>query len=557
MFRLRFAVALCALAVGGFASAADSPLTAFSDDTDVVVRIKAPQATIDKAAALVEAVQPGFGAMVRQNAVALGALISNPSLAGVDQSKDWYIGVFTNGQEEPSVVFGIPVTDAAAAQGALGDGMKSKAHGTWLFYSDDEDAIPAGPKADAAIEATMKGEAATVFDKGDIAVFVNLAHLMESYSDELTAGVEQAKQALEQIPPQPGTDPEQVKKMYADMINYTVQGLKDSQQLTVALNVGAEGIAIEDYLGFTPSSQTATMLAGQTTSAMTLAAKLPADSVMIFGASGDTKRLIDWGMTMTKNMAPKTPEAQKAFDDFIKGAASLKFGSMVGAMSFQKSDSGMFKNVVIMEVNPAQKYKELARTMTKSMPLVESPGMKQETKIETDAETYGASKADIVTIKQEFDEATDPTGMARQMQAMMFGPNGIQSRVVYLQDKFVTTMGGGKATMMEALKAVDGTATSPAVAQFRKGLIDSPNVLFLVDVPGLVIQGMKVASGIPGVPFNVNQQMLDSLKFDKSFMGFTAAAEKNAVRAKTRIPVEQLRSIFSLGMTWQAMQQQN
>ncbi len=556
MLRLRFAAALCALAVGGLASAADSPLSAFSDDTDVVLRIKAPKTTVDKTASLVEAVQPGLGAMVRQKAVALGALISNPTLNGVDQTKDWYVAVYTNGQEEPSVVFGIPVTDATVAQSALSEGLKSKAYGSWLYYSEDEESLPESARVDGAIEAVMKGEPTTVFDKGDIAVFVNLAHLMEAYSEIMTAGVEQAKQALEQIPPQPGADPEAVKKIYGDMIEYAVQGLKDSLQLTVALNIGAEGIAIEDFLSFTPRSKTASLLGGQTTNAMALAGRMPADAVMIFGASGDTKRLIDWSMAMTKNMMAKTPDATKAMESFMAGIKPLKFGSMVGAMSFQKSDAGLFKNTVVMEVSPAQKYKDLARTMARSMGKVEAQGLKQETKIETDAESYGSAKADVVTIKQEFDDTVDPTGAARQMQAMMFGPDGIQSRVVYQQDRFVTTVGGGKEAMTEALKAVDSSTTSPAVTQFRKGLIDSPNILFLVDVPGLAVQGLRVASGIPGVP-NFNPELLDSLKFEKSFMGFAAAAEQDAVRARTRIPVEQLRSIMSLTVAAQTMQQQN
>jgi hypothetical protein len=554
MLRVRFAVALLALAMGGIASAADSPLSAFSDDTDVVIRIKAPKSTVDKAASLVEAVQPGVGAMVRQNAPALGALIANPSLAGVDQTKDWYIGIYTNGQEEPSIVFGIPVTDAAAAQGALREGMKAKAYGNWLYYSEDEESLPESAKVDAAIEATMKGDPTAVFDKGDVAVFINLAHLMEEYDEIITAGVEQVKQALEQIPPQPGADPEAVKKMYADMISYTVQGLKDSVQCTIALNVGAEGLAFEDYLSFKSGSETSKVLGGQTTNAMALASKMPADAVMIFGASGDTKRIIDWGLSMSKNLTAKTPEATKAMDSFMSGIGSLKFGSMVGAMSFQKSDTGLFKNTVVMEVSDSQKYKELARNMAKTMGTVETQGLKQETKIETDAESYGSAKADVVTVKQEFDETVDPTGQARQMQAMMFGPGGIQSRVVYQKDKFITTVGGGKEAMTEALKAVDGSATSAAVATYRKGLIDSPNILFLVDVPGLAIQGLRVASGFPGVP-PLKTEMLDSLKFEKSFMGFAAAAEKDAVRARTRIPVEQLRSIMSLVMTAQMMAQ--
>jgi len=556
MLRLRFAAALVAIAVGGIASAADSPLTALPGSTDVLVRIKAPKATVDKAASLVEAVQPGFGAMVRQNSVALGALISNPTLTGVDQSKDWYIAITTKGKEEPSVVFGVPVTDVAMAQGALGDGMKSKAHGTWLFYSEDEAALPASATSSAAIETVMKGEPATVFDKGDIAVYVNLAHLVESYGNEITGGVEQIKQGLSQIPPQPGVDPAAMQKMYADMIDYVVQGVRDSVQCTIALNVGAEGIAFEDFASFKAGSDTSKLLGSQATSAMELAGKMPADAVMIFGASGDTQRIINWGLAMTKTMTAQTPEATKAMDDFVNGVKALKFGSMVGAMSFQQSDAGLFKNVVVMEVSDAQKYKELARAMAKSMGNVETQGLKQETKIETDAESYGSAKADVVTVKQEFDETVDPTGAARQTQALMFGPNGIQSRVVYQKDRFITSVGGGKESMMNALKAVDSTTKSEAVTKFRKGLIDSPNILFLVDVPGLLVQGMRVASTIPGVPLNINPAMLDSLKFDRSYMGFAAAAEKDAVRARTRIPVEQLRSIFSLVMTAQAMQQQ-
>ena len=557
MLRLRLAAALLALAVGGLASAADSPLSAFPDSTDVLLRIKSPKTTVDKTAALVEAVVPGYGAMVRQNAVALGALISNPTLNGVDQTKDWYIAVFTKGQAEPAVVFGIPVTDAAAAQAALSEGLKAKAHGNWLFYSEDEAALPQSATAAGAIEAAMKGEPATVFDKGDVAVFVNLAHLVESYRDVMTAGVEQAKEALDRIPQQPGTDPEAMKKMYSNLIDNAVQGLNDSVQLTIAMNVGAEGISFEDYASVTAGSKTAALLGAQTTSAMALAGKLPADAVMIFGASGDTKRLIDWSMAMTKNMTAKTPEMSKAVDDFMKGLEPLKFGSMVGSMSFEKSDTGLFKNTVVMEVSPAQDYKKLARTMTKSMGSIDTQGLKQETKLEVDAETYGSTKADVITIKQEFSDEADPTGQARQMQAMMFGPNGMQSRVVYQQDKFITTLGGGKEAMMEALKAAETGPASQPVAQYRKGLIDSPNFLILVDVPGLAVQGMRVASGMPGImPLNINAEMLDSLKFEKSFMGFAAAAEKDAVRVRTRIPVEQLRSIMSLVITAQAMQQQ-
>jgi len=58
MLRLRFAAMLVALAAGGLASAAESPLSAFSNTTDVVIRIKAPKTTVDKAASLVKPFSP-------------------------------------------------------------------------------------------------------------------------------------------------------------------------------------------------------------------------------------------------------------------------------------------------------------------------------------------------------------------------------------------------------------------------------------------------------------------------------------------------------------------
>ena len=94
MTRFRCAAALLALVVSsGLAAAADSPLANISNDADVVIRLKSPKSTSDKLASLVDKVMPGFGAMVRQNSQQLGLLISNPTSAGVDNKKDWYVAL--------------------------------------------------------------------------------------------------------------------------------------------------------------------------------------------------------------------------------------------------------------------------------------------------------------------------------------------------------------------------------------------------------------------------------------------------------------------------------
>jgi hypothetical protein len=63
---------------------------------------------VEKAANLANAMQPGWGGFVQQYSGMKGALISNPTLSGVDQTKDWYVAAFFRGTEEPQVVFAVP-----------------------------------------------------------------------------------------------------------------------------------------------------------------------------------------------------------------------------------------------------------------------------------------------------------------------------------------------------------------------------------------------------------------------------------------------------------------
>ena len=73
---------------------AAGPLDLIPADATAVVRLKSPEATIGKVGNFANAVQPGLGFMVQGQAPGLGALISNPTLGGVDLKQDWYVAVF-------------------------------------------------------------------------------------------------------------------------------------------------------------------------------------------------------------------------------------------------------------------------------------------------------------------------------------------------------------------------------------------------------------------------------------------------------------------------------
>jgi hypothetical protein len=558
MTRIRCAATVAMLVMtSAMAVAADSPLASISNEADVVIRLKAPKTTIGKIASLADKVQPGIGGMISQQGAMIGAAVQNPTGAGISQTKDWYIAVYTNGQEEPSVLFAVPVTDADAAKGALSDEFSSKAVEDWLFYSKDEEALPEGETSES-IAAVMRGEPTTVFDKGDLSIFVNIGHLTEAYSEELEMADEQVENLVEtigsQMPPTPGMDMKAILGVYSDVVKQVLQGVKDAQQLTVAINIADDGITAEDYLSFGESTTTAEALASHPRNEMKNIAKLPDDAVIVYGASTDISKLTEWGMQMTSEMFGENEELKAGIAEFQTAAKDLKWGSIVGALSLGAPDQGVVRSVTITEVSPVAKYKDLMRSVTAKMGAIEVPGLKQSTTVQADAETFGSQKADIVTVTQEFDENLDPTGMQKQMQAMMFGPEGMKSYLVYQSDKVVQSMGGGKDAMAAVLKKVDGTASAGG-ANHRKGLIPNPNVLVLLDLPGLAVQGLKMASAIPGLPIQIDAGQLDSLTFEKSYIGFSAAAEKNAVRVKTRLPVEQVQALMAVGIFAQSLHQ--
>ena len=116
-----------------------SPLKAIPSDVAVVVRVKGFQGTLNKIASLADAIQPGTGQTVKFGGAAVGGLLKNPTLEGVDQAGDFYVAVFVEKGEAPGMVFMVPGKDLAAMEEALGDDVtfvKGDKHG---IYSDDEE----------------------------------------------------------------------------------------------------------------------------------------------------------------------------------------------------------------------------------------------------------------------------------------------------------------------------------------------------------------------------------------------------------------------------------
>lgn len=535
-------------AMGGLVAAQEKPLEFFQSEVGAVVRLKEPDRTIEKVAGIAEAISPGLGNQVQKNAQGLGQLISNPELSGVDQTKDWYIGIYAQGEDEPLVVFAIPAIDVDEMKEALGE-KSSVVKGKYVLYAEGEDDLPLAESADESISGKLTGKSAGVFDRGDLSVFLNLDHLTTVYRSQIDAGYDQVVQQLNnlkfQVPQTPGMNLGAVFDMYAKMAEGALQGINDTSSMTLAVILGEETISIEEFTAFHPTSASGESWSKAPTSKLEAIEKMPAEASIFYAANLTAlDSFINWSMELSTTMV-EDENLKKAFESLAKDIDGVKFGTITGAMSLGPAEEGMLRYVTVVDVEPVQKMREISAKYADAFKEMKLQGLTQTTVLEKDAETYGKYKADVVTVKQTYDESVPGLEMNQHVQEVMFGSEGIVSRNVYMEKSYLSSVGGGVDAAKAALEAYQGSGGN-GLADYRSELISPANVQFLMDIPGLAAAGLKGAESIPGNPLAGLAEALDGLNLEKSYIGFSLASGDNGIHCKTDVPVKQVQGIVKL-----------
>jgi hypothetical protein len=144
----------------------------------------------------------------------------------------------------------------------------------------------------------------------------------------------------------------------------------------------------------------------------------------------------------------------------------------------------------------------------------------------------------------------------------MYGPEGMTTRTVYLKDRVVQTMGGGKNLMTQALAALQGGATGAAktattqkgttsettqggMQATRKMLDDKPNIVLMLDIAGFAAAGAEVA-GDSGAPIPVDSETLKKIAGKPSYIGFSLQCSADSLHTTTVIPVAQMKAIAQM-----------
>ena len=557
---MRCRLALCwtlgsvSLLFGSMARAAD-PADAVPDSASVVMRVKAPQMTFGTLGDFVDAVQPGVGGVVRGNLAALGLAISNPTLAGVDVEKDWSVIVFAESrQQPPALVFVVPATDVNAVKNALPPNFQFHAADKLAVYSDNEAALSKvrdrlsgkGTSLWSKVDASSK----KLFDGSDVSVLVHLRQLTTAFESELQQAEPQLEMILNQIS---GALPDAQRAqlmpaldMYRVFGKSALQGVRDSQCLALTLSFSKEAIRLEHRLQVIEGTKTAKFLAAQPTSELSLMSRLPAAKAVYFGAKADMTGMVDWSMKLTKGMLTNVSEEQKTqFDAAVNEMRDLKWNEMAGYFDVDSAAAGVVRAGSVAEITPTKRLREIGQTLMKSLSEIKSIGFTQTTKMELGVAKIGGVEVDRITMQQEFDPSLDPNGIQKQIRDIMFGEAGMQQFVMYQPTRSLQTFGGGLAELEKLATALDSKTTADAArATARKRFVERANVVVLIDVPRLLVSGLRVASREMPLPIDVAS--LDNLDLPPSFIGGALACEPTGARAQLVIPVEQAQGIAKI-----------
>ncbi|TWT64333.1 hypothetical protein [Rubinisphaera italica] len=545
--------------------AADGP-DLLPDSTAAVIKLMAPQKTLKQLSSFAVSVQEGSGGVIKGQAGMLGLGISNPTMQGVDQSRDWWAGVFLNEDEDPAVVFVIPAIDTEAMGEALDESFTFVAHDKYGIYSDNDAAMELvqahlEDRTSKSVASLASEQIKSQFEGSHIAVAVNLVLVKEVYADKLEEMREQMNEGIKEAQGQmlevPGMNLDFLKDLSEKIAEKIVVIVEDAEGYSNALTVTDAGINFKEVVEFTDGSRSAKYLAANPPQPATQLSKLPSEQLLYWNAGGNMNKINEWGLSLLPKMLEMSEEDAAEWKKLSAMTKKVNYEGMSGAFSLGDLQTGLVRTIALGTASPAGQFRDAMAKAVELMDGMEISGMTQELSLEKNYEKVDGVDVDLMLTKQTMDNDPQFGGFQAQINQFMYGGDTIETRVAFVdEDQYLQTMGGGKDLMETAVKAYKSQSaeTDSVVSRDIKPLGDN-NFVLLMDLPTLVKQGLSIAANAPGLPpMPFDQDSLDNLEVQRSYIGMSVATKDRACVGQLYIPVQTLQAGASLMQFFQQIQ---
>ncbi|MEP3481133.1 MAG: hypothetical protein ABJZ55_17980 [Fuerstiella sp.] len=529
------------------ASAAD-PTDLLHKDAAVVVRLKAPDTTVKDLAAFIDKVQPGFGAIVQGQASTLGLAINNPTLAGVDLSRDWYFMLFASAEAAPQPVLLIPTNDVQAFKDALGPRFAVAVKDDWIAYSPESrllEAVQDGfDSSTDSLSAVQSDSLLEDLGKGHLSVLINSPALQSTFVSQLANAEQSLEQGLDQLEAIVQQSGQQmpagiIQTVYGRVGQKLIQAARDSKGAVIRLEANDVELRIEERFVFAENSITQKALARHTVSDLAPLTALPQDLPFYFAGQFEIDELLEWSEEVM-GLVVADPESNKAFQKSLAAMKSIDFGVVAGAIDLSTASDAALSYLATAEVSPTTKLRDAFAEMGSSMKY-EVAGITQSMKYTRNAESLGGKEVDLYEFKQEIPPQMDPTGMQKAMNQRLYGGDTITQRMIFEDDRLLQLLGGTIEDLQPLLNPVAWTDTN--LLDARKRLYPTANLVMIADVPDLMLSSTILLAESPMVPLPLSVEQLTQLIIQPSYAGTSISLKNGELNARTNLPAEMFQQI--------------
>lgn len=566
MFRRITAIALfLSLTLTTTARAEFDPAEFFSaEDVPVVMRLKQPDAILNKSADFLSDVAEGTP-FKADDLFDLSDLAEAMHIEGFDNQRDVWVGISSTSEGELALIFALPTNDAKKLRESILETgpVEIIKHNSYLVYATEAAALSSVKKCitgkGKSIVSAMNGDLRKLFESNDLSLFLNPITTKNAKAQTIV-WLKLFEECVSDFGPDDpmGVDP--IGALFIALFQLCPelksgevlsQLQKDLASAAIGISVDSSGVTIDCLTSFQADSPTSQYL-DIPLSEHQLLTRLPTDGMFYYSGSTAFKYLSRMQMAQWESEGKLASEDPQVIGEY-KAAVDALEESDLGEWGISLSPSTTKQQLGIRFtcLNATKVPQQLRKASKRVSDAREKFTFEKDNggrKLRENAEKFGRYKADVEKtvpiIQVNGNEAVDPA---------IDGNNEDNSitRTVYTDSHVVTTQGGGKRAMMTALLRLqqpEAPQPNAGVRATREKLSRRANVIVLADIAGFYSQLMQMqvdalgdaADGFPAFPA-VPQP---------SYFGVSFAAKTGEARVKIHLPTKQAAGLFQWNSTF-------
>ena len=568
------------------AAAPDDPLAWLPAETAAVVRFQS-----------LERLANNF----KETASTLGPL-ANPAVEGVEQglskifrveadgtvidrTSPAYLGAFAIEGQPEAVVWMVKSADEAKlrrtvlgvgaeetlpaekAEGGFEKVMKDgrvwffARRGEWSLYTRLPEVVKAlafNAEQQPTIAKLFAGRAADLAADGDAAIMVNVAHLLEVYSDKVDELHDKLRRQIESLPKEflggdsSAVDPRATKKMYTDLADLAFRSVGDAQWAAARLNFTAAGVRLAIELGVKGDTATDRLLIANPPQTLETLSLLPKNAAVYFAHTSGSSGLVDWYRDWLKLAYGEDTDASKMLARALETMAAAGQHSSATSFSFPSGQDTSITTVSLTQADDPEKYRSATTVYEPTANRQQTALFSQSVEVQGGAEEYQGHSVDLLTTRVKFTDVADPgQAIGQKVLEKMFGGTELQTRLTTLEG-MVVQAAGNDAKYLHA--AVDGLQNGEnvlglddAFAATRDQLAEKANMVGLINVPRMVIDLISLVRTVPPLDVALAQAPINlGAQPATSYAGVSLATAPQALRLDVFVPVSQPKGVLQI-----------